>query len=131
MKLTCLRIAALVCFFTTPLLAEQTVAVPSGQNVRFFEQLDEPENGIIRLRFIAPDLASPLKRPSFEDLTLDLEALCTEFGLNNLLQNEEQPKQIIVSLSAEPVEFGIANSDVEQVFEAFSVEKETCMLEMF
>lgn len=131
MKLTCLRIAALVCFFTTPLLAEQTVAVPSGQNVRFFKQLDEPENGIIRLRFIAPDLASPLKRPSFEDLTLDLEALCTEFGLNNLLQNEEQPEQIIVSLSAEPVEFGIANSDVEQVFEAFSVENETCMLEMF
>ncbi|WP_375265269.1 DUF6497 family protein [Planktotalea sp.] len=131
MKLTCLKIAALVCCFTTPLLAEQTVAVPSGQNVRFFKQLDEPENGIIRLRFIAPDLASPLKRPSFEDLTLDLEALCTEFGLNNLLQNEEQPEQIIVSLSAEPVEFGIANSDVEQVFEAFSVENETCMLEMF
>lgn len=131
MKLTCLKIAALVCCFTTQLLAEQTVAVPSGQNVRFFEQLDEPENGIIRLRFIAPDLASPLKRPSFEDLTLDLEALCTEFGLNNLLQNEEQPEQIIVSLSAEPVEFGIANSDVEQVFEAFSVENETCMLEMF
>lgn len=131
MKLTCLKIAALVCGFTTPLLAEQTVAVPSGQNVRFFKQLDEPENGIIRLRFIAPDLASPLKRPSFEDLTLDLEALCTEFGLNNLLQNEEQPEQIIVSLSAEPVEFGIANSDVEQVFEAFSVENETCMLEMF
>ena len=131
MKLTCLKIAALVCCFTTSLLAEQTVAVPSGQNVRFFEQLDEPENGIIRLRFIAPDLASPLKRPSFEDLTLDLEALCTEFGLNNLLQNEEQPEQIIVSLSAEPVEFGIANSDVEQVFEAFSVENETCMLEMF
>lgn len=131
MKMACLEIVALACCFTTSLLAEQAVAVPSGQSVRFFEQLDEPENGITRLRFIAPDLASPLKRPSFEDMTLDLEALCTEFGLQSLLQNEEQPKQIIVSLSAEPVEFGIANSDVEQVFEAFSVENETCMLEMF
>jgi hypothetical protein len=34
-------------------------------------------------------------------------------------------------LSAEPVEFGVANTEVEQVFEAFTAQNETCMLEMF
>ena len=126
-----LSLPLLATLAATPLLAQENIAVPSGQSVTFFEQRDEPDAGVVRLRFIAPDLASPLKRPSFEDMTLDLETLCREFGLKTLLQNATPPNQIIVSLSAEPVEFGIANPNVEQVFEAFSVENETCMLEMF
>jgi hypothetical protein len=131
MRNTLIKTVALAGLATAPLLAEPLITVPSGQSVRFFEQRDEPESGITRLRFIAPDLASPLKRPSFEDLTLDLEALCLEFGLQKLPPNVRQPVQIIVSLSAQPIGFGIANPDVVQVFEAFSVENETCMLEMF
>lgn len=111
--------------------AEAVFEVPSGQPIEFYEKLDDKDSDTLRLRFLAPDLASPLKRPSFEELTVDLETLCTEFGLKNIAQNAAPPKQIVVSLSAQPVEFGVANADIEQVFEAFSVENDTCMLEMF
>ena len=113
------------------LAAQPAITLPSGQAVTFLEQREEADAGILRLRFIAPDLASPLRRPSFEDLTLDLEVLCVDFGLKKAANVDDLPKQIVVSLSAEPVEFGVANTEVEQVFEAFTAQNETCMLEMF
>lgn len=111
--------------------ADELIVLPSGQTVTFHEQLQEQDGALVRLRFIAPALASPLKRPSFEDMTADLETLCTEYGLPKFAKEAANPTQIIISLSAELVEFGLSNSGVQQVFEAFSVENETCMLEMF
>ncbi len=135
MRDICAKFLAIAFVVAAPLRsvlwAEQAIILPSGQDVVFFEQRDEPEAGIMRLRFIAPDLASPLKRPSFEDMSLDLEALCNAFGVQALLKSTPQPMQIIISLSAEPVEFGLAAPEVEQVFEAFRVENGTCMWEMF
>lgn len=111
--------------------AQIAVSVPSGQSITLIEKRVDLESDIVRLRFVAPDLASPLTRPSFEALSLDLETLCSEYGLKTLLKDAPKPAQIVVSLSAEQIEFGVANSDVEQVFEAFSVQNDTCMLEMF
>ena len=112
-------------------VAEEKIVLPSGQVIEFFETRVEAETDTVRLRFIAPDIASPLTRPSFEEMSLDLEALCTEYGLKTALKEGPVPAQIVISLSAEPIEFGVSNADVEQVFEAFSVENETCILEMF
>ncbi len=111
--------------------AQMAVTVPSGQSVTLFEKRVDLDDNIVRLRFVAPDLASPLTRPSFEAIGADLEALCIEFALKELLQDAPAPSQIVVSLSAEPIEFGVSNTEVEQVFEAFSVQNGTCMLEMF
>ena len=111
--------------------AQMPITVPSGQVIEFFEQLVDEETGAVRLRFVAPDLAHPLKRPSFEDITLDLEMLCGELGLKTIRNNGLENTQIVISLSSERVDFGVMNSDVEHVFEAFSVENDTCMLEMF
>ncbi|MEN8894437.1 DUF6497 family protein [Planktotalea arctica] len=110
---------------------QMPITLPSGQSVSFVEKRVDLEADIVRLRFVAPDLASPLTRPSFEDLSADLQMLCDDFGLNVVLKDAPVPAQIVVSLSSEPVEFGVANTDVEQVFEAFSVQNGTCMLEMF
>ena len=112
-------------------VAEKKIILPSGQVIEFFETRVEAETDTVRLRFIAPDIASPLTRPSFEEMSLDLEALCTEYGLKTALKDGPVPAQIVISLSAEPIEFGVSNADVEQDFEAFSVENETCILEMF
>lgn len=111
--------------------SQVALSVPSGQGIELFEHFQEDDTNTLRLRFIAPDLANPAKRPSFEDLTADLEALCNDFGLKEIVKDAAAPAQIVVSLSAEPVEFGVSNADVEQVFEAFSVQNQTCMLEMF
>ena len=110
---------------------QMPITLPSGQSVSFVEKRVDLEADIVRLRFVAPDLASALTRPSFEDLSADLQMLCDDFGLNVVLKDAPVPAQIVVSLSSEPVEFGVANTDVEQVFEAFSVQNGTCMLEMF
>lgn len=110
---------------------QMPITLPSGQSVSFVEKRVDLEADIVRLRFVAPDLASPLTRPSFEDLSADLQMLCDDFGLNVALKDAPVPAQIVVSLSSEAVEFGVANTDVEQVFEAFSVQNGTCMLEMF
>jgi hypothetical protein len=47
------------------------------------------------------------------------------------LEDGLENTQIVISLSSEKVEYGVINSEVEQVFEAFSVQNGTCMLEMF
>ena len=126
------RLAALVFVVAAQAShANEQIILPSGQTIEFFERRVEVETNTVRLRFIAPDLASPLTRPSFDDMSTDLEALCTEYGLKIALNDMDVPAQIVISLSAEPVEFGVSNTDVEQVFEAFSVQNETCMLEMF
>lgn len=121
----------LVVLGATPLAAQLRVEVPSGQAITLLEKRVDLDSDIVRLRFLAPDLASPLTRPSFEALGTDLEMLCSEFGLKTLLKDGPTPTQIVISLSAEPVDFGVMNADVEQVFEAFSVQNDTCMLEMF
>ena len=124
--------AVFTCAFAvTSASAQMAVDVPSGQSVTLLEKRVDLDADIVRLRFVAPDLASPLTRPSFEALGDDLEALCNEVGLKNLLKDAPLPAQIVVSLSAEPIEFGVSNTEVEQVFEAFSVQNDTCMLEMF
>ena len=110
---------------------QMSVAVPSGQAIEFFEQRVDDATGAVRLRFLAPDLDDSLKRPSFEDITLDLEMLCREFGVKTTLEDGLENTQIVISLSSEKVEYGVINSEVEQVFEAFSVQNGTCMLEMF
>lgn len=111
--------------------AQMAVNVPSGQTVTLLEQRMDEGQKVMRLRFVAPDIANPLTRPSFEALSADLEMLCSEFGLKTLLKDSAKPAQIVVSLSSEPIEFGVSNTEIEQVFEAFSVQNDSCMLEMF
>ena len=111
--------------------AQELITLPSGQQIALFETRVEAETETLRLRFIAPDIADATRRPSFEQMSTDLETLCTQFGLAVAQEGARKPKQIVVSLSSEPIEFGESNAEIEQVFEAFSVQNETCMLEMF
>lgn len=110
---------------------EARIAVPSGQDITALGALVEADTQTYRFRFLAPDLASPFKRPAFEKLTLDLDALCADFALAQVPAEGREAALIVISLSAEPVEFGISAPDVEQVFEAFRVENDTCILELF
>lgn len=108
------------------------ITLPSGQEVTLHETLRETEPEVVRLRYVAPALKSALTRPSFEDLTEDLTALCNSQGKEAVSQDSDIPNAtIIVSLSAQPTEFGTLNPDVPQVFEAFRIENGACILEMF
>jgi len=113
------------------LQAQSAIIVPSQQSITFLETRAETETNTLRLRFVAPDLESPLDRPSFEEMSQDLQALCDAFAVEEAEKIAFQPTQIVVSLSSKPVEFGVAQTEVEQVFEAFSLKNGSCMLEMF
>lgn len=118
-------------FVSSAAFAQSSITVPSNQEIELYETLNETDAKVLRLRFVAPDLASPMKRPSFDALSEDFQVLCDTFGLAQAQKLDVSPDQIVISLSAKPVEFGIAQTEVEQIFEAFSVQNETCMLEMF
>lgn len=107
------------------------VAVPSGQTVAHFDTRIEADTQTYRFRFWAPDIASPLTRPSFSALSADLEALCAEFAVKNIAQDAAPNAMIVVSMSAEQIEFGTSAPDVEQVFEAFRIRDGACILEPF
>ena len=126
---------ALVCLTAGCLLAHSACAedlsVPSGQPVTFHEMLwDRPGGGLIyRFRFVAPEIGQDGRE--YEDVEVDMQYLCETFALPRLAETGPQPSQIVISFSQDETEFGIANEDVIQFFEAYRVENETCILEFF
>jgi len=110
---------------------EDALTLPSGQEVTLMEMRIEEGPDVLRLRYLAPALGSPMTRPSFDKLTEDLEYLCAEKGLPEVQAQGLTAPQIVVSFSAEAVEFGVLSPDVPQIFEAFTVQNDACMLEVF
>lgn len=130
------QVMVLVMVLAKPGLAqasvdEEAITLPSGQTVTFVETLVEEDAHVLRLRFVAPDLADPKTRPDFDALSADFEMLCHDYALPELQKLALPSPQVIVSLSSEPVVFGTIVPDVVQLFEAFSVENDSCMLELF
>ncbi|WP_394349825.1 DUF6497 family protein [Roseivivax sediminis] len=109
-------------------LAEDMPALPSGQAVELHEVLSEP-GGLYRYRFVAPGLADIAG--DLPELTDDIDTLCRDLALPALEEADPEVRRIVISLSAEPVEFGVARPGILQVFEAYSVEGDACIWEPF
>lgn len=111
--------------------AQEQIAVPSGQAVTFLEMISESaqSGALVRFRFVAPTLAQ--ESSDVEMLALDMEHLCQTYALEKLAEIRAEPRQIVISLSAEPTEFGVATPGVRQAFEAFSVQENLCIWEAF
>lgn len=104
------------------------IDVPSGRNVTLHEVLSEPD-GLYRARFVAPDL--DVGAGDLDVLTDDAEALCAEVVLPLLDAAALDAARVVVSLSAEPVPFGVAAPEVAQTFESFRIGDEACIWEAF
>ena len=121
----------LALFLAVPVLASEPLEVPSGQPVTFQEMLwDRPGSGLVyRFRFVAPEIGREGRE--YEDVEIDMHHLCETYAIPRLSEIGPEPSQIVISLSREETEFGVAYDDVTQFFEAYSVEDETCILEFF
>ncbi|GGB95626.1 hypothetical protein GCM10011363_10400 [Marivita lacus] len=121
----------LALFLAVPVLASEPLEVPSGQPVTFQEMLwDRPGSGLVyRFRFVAPEIGQEGRE--YEDVEIDMHHLCETYAIPRLSDLGPQPSQIVISLSREETEFGVAHDDVTQFFEAYRVEDETCILEFF
>lgn len=117
--------------FAQPVFADERLDVPSGQPVTFLEMLwDRPGSGLVyRFRFVAPEIGQAGRE--YADVEIDMHHLCETYAMPRLAETGPMPRQIVISLSQEPTEFGVAYDDVTQFFEAYRVEGETCILELF
>ncbi len=108
--------------------------LPSGLEPYLQEALlDEKPDGkhdYLRLRFVAPEIGGE-DGPEFADLIRDLEVLCNEYG-RPLAEAEPRPiDRIVVSISDRETEFGFADPEATQFFEAYRVENGVCIWEEF
>jgi len=124
------RTAAILCVLAAPALAEEVV-VPSGQSVTFLDAiLNEagPQGQTARFRFVAPGIAGEV---DFDTAAADMQHLCDTYALPRVTSNATLPQQIVITLSAEPVPFGQAAPGVTQFFEAYSLQDNSCIWEVF
>ncbi len=111
--------------------AAGALTLPSGHAARLFERLDEPgDDGMIyRFRFVSEGFR--VIDADADAALADLEFLCQHYALRNLPVDGAPPAQIIISLADREVPFATTDPAATQVFEAFSVENDTCIWEMF
>lgn len=107
------------------------VETTSGLQARFIETVqDRSSYGLtLHFRFVVPDIAN--QALEFDQVAADMADLCTRFALPRLAQTGPQPRQIVISLASDETPFGLANPDITQYFEAFSIQDNRCIWEVF
>ncbi|MBS0125193.1 acetolactate synthase [Aestuariicoccus sp. KMU-90] len=106
------------------------VPLDSGLDVTFHDVIrDVAGDGLTyRFRFVVPGIGDVL---DYADVVEDIDWLCNEFALPRVPQPGPQPNRIVISMMSEPTEFGVANPDVTQFFESFSIQNGLCIWEAF
>ena len=110
----------------------EDVIVPSGQPVQFVEMLHDAngtEGLTIRFRFLAPQIARDTGWVSIDAALEDIDHLCSSYAVPRLSGMQPMPEQIVISLMDRLVEFGTANPDATQFFEAYRIENGSCIWE--
>ncbi|MFY0596190.1 MAG: hypothetical protein JXQ85_07150 [Cognatishimia sp.] len=117
---------------TTAGAMEDSPVVPSGLQMTLQETLyDQLQDGTkaLRLRFVAPAIGAD--DVTYSTVSDDFAVICQDVGLPKLATDSRSVDQIIVSFSDRETAFGVANSDVTQYFEVFTLENDTCIWEAF
>lgn len=106
--------------------------LPSGARIALQEVLiDTQTSGQIiyaRFRFVAPEIGSAL---SYVDVMDDFPLLCDDFAAPQVAQWPDAVDQIVISFASRESEFGVADAEVTQFFEAFRLEDGRCIWEGF
>lgn len=107
--------------------------VPSGQPVHLHDALldNNPGELWLRLRFVAPRIGNRSGQIGYEAAAADMDHLCQSFAVRYVQQHALNPARVVISLSDRPVEFGQADPDATQFFEAYRLENGRCIWEEF
>lgn len=122
------QLAALLMILAAPLHAAE---VPSGQPVELQEVLigDLGDETWLRFRFIAPRISREEGAIDYEAAAEDMAHLCQSLALTYMEDFDLKGDVIVVSLADRAVEFGQADPDATQFFEAFRPVDNTCIWE--
>ena len=109
---------------------DTNIELPSGLEAMLQEMLwDRPGDGLVsRFRFVAEGFTGA---EEFEVQADDLEFLCNSYAVPRIAKIGPQPNHIVISLADQASEFGQFDPSVAQIFETFSLENDTCILELF
>jgi hypothetical protein len=116
------------CQDDTP--AEGAIQVPSGREVLPIDVITNvagTTGAAARFRFLVPGLGEDDLAASADDM----QALCDTHALPLTDGMVPAPQQIIITLMAAEVPFGVPAPDVVQFFETYGVEGDACVVEPF
>ncbi len=107
------------------------VEVPSGQPVDLQEVLiDEVGTETwLRFRFVAPKISRDANGMDYETSVHDMGHLCEALAIPYALDFDLQGDVIVISLADRATEFGVADPDATQFFEAYRPVDNTCIWE--
>lgn len=105
----------------------QAEGVPSGLAVELYDVVVEPEAGLARFRFVAPEL----RALEFEAVEGDLPWLCDHVALPEIVDAGWNVAEVIISVGDREVPFGESHPEAVQYFGAFSFADGTCVEEYF
>lgn len=110
------------------------IAVPSGQKVTLQDVIwnePGPDGLAVRFRFIAPGIARDGGTVDFETASADMLHLCKDYALHHIAESGPTPTQVIISMSDVEVAFGDTVPEATQFFEAYSIEDNTCLWDVY
>lgn len=111
-----------------------TLDLPSGQRVTLLETIWNtagPDGLVTRFRFLAPQINPATGTVGYETAAADIAWICQNFALSRATEFGPLPRQIIVSLEDREVAFGSTDPEATQFFEAFRIEGDSCIWEVF
>lgn len=122
-----------VMLLATPLAAESSYPVPSGQNVTLTEVLlDEgPGELWVRFRFVAPAITRETGSISYDLAGPDMDHLCDAMAMPYLTSHQIAPARVVISLMDRPVVFGAQDPAATQFFETYRPVDARCIWEEF
>lgn len=102
--------------------------VPSGQPVALQEVLLDRvgEEAWLRFRFVAPEIS---REGDYEVAADDMAYLCTSLAIPYIAEYELGGDVVVISLANQETEFGVADPEATQFFEAFRVQGDACIWE--
>ena len=123
-----MKLAAALILAATSALA---VDVPSGQPVDLQEVLVDQmgDETWLRFRFIAPQIARNGGTIGYDAAGPDMKALCDTLAIPYMAQYALTGDVIVISLADRAVEFGAADADATQFFDAYRLKNGTCIWE--
>lgn len=120
-------IALTAALTALPLSAQETILLPSGGSARLHEVI-ESRDGDIRRRYVS-DGFNPEGIDS-EVLLGDMAFLCESSDLGQG-SADSAGRLVVISLADRAAPFGVIDTTVRQVFEAFSIVGDSCIWEAF
>ena len=123
-----MKLLAALILAASPALA---IDVPSGQPVELQEVLVDTigDETWLRFRFVAPQIALDGGTVDYETAAEDMTHLCDTLAIPYVADIDLTGDVIVISLADRSVEFGQADPDATQFFEAYRVEDNLCIWE--